>query len=130
MWRSVGLVQRQLSANLAAPVESEKSRTSLQLSLEADALKQAQGDYITALEAKGLGDDDIVGVVIAVDGRLSGCNVYPQNGLFRKMWPKLLRAAATEALTAKRNDKATDKVAGPLAPPLADVEAFPENGGS
>ena len=39
VWRSVGLVQRQLSANLAAPVESEKSRTSLQLSLEADALK-------------------------------------------------------------------------------------------
>ncbi|MFM9941466.1 MAG: ARPP-1 family domain-containing protein [Hyphomicrobiaceae bacterium] len=120
VWRSVGLVQQQLTANLAAPVVSEKSRTSLQLSLETEALQKAQATYIAALEAKGLDGDDIVGVVIAIDGRISSADMYPSNGLFRKMWPKLARAAATEALATKKKD--ASKPAD--APAVADVEGF------
>jgi hypothetical protein len=101
VWRSVGLVQERLTANLAAPVASEKSKTSLQLALEHETLKTAQQAYLSALEPAGQKGDDIVGVVFAVNGRISGADVYPSTGLFQKMWPKLVRAAATEALTAK-----------------------------
>ena len=118
VWRSVGLVQQQLTANLAAPVASEKSHTSLQLSLEHEKLKAAQTAYLGAIEPPGLNDNEIIGVVIAVNGRVSSADVYPSNGLFRKMWPKLARAAATEALAAKT---VTD--AGP-APDVAVIAAF------
>ncbi|NJO22718.1 MAG: hypothetical protein HC868_06970 [Sphingomonadales bacterium] len=117
VWRSVGAVQSALSSHVAAPVASEKSRTSLQLALENDKLKDAMGKYINALEPAGLKGDDIVGVVIAVNGRISSADMYPSNGLFRKMWPKLVRAGVTEAM-ANKAAKAD------AAPAPAEVDTF------
>lgn len=102
VWRSVGDVQSKLAATLAVPVASNKSRTSLQLALENEALQDALATYVRALEPAGLTGDDVVGVAIAVNGRISSADVYPSNGLFRKMWPKLVRAAVTEALADKQ----------------------------
>ncbi len=123
VWRSVAAVQSGLTASLDAPVASEKSRTSLQLALEHEKLKEAQAAYLTALEPAGLAGDDIVGVVIAVNGRLSSADVYPSNGLFRKMWPKLARAAATEALSGRKQVEVAKSGSG--APPAIEaVTAF------
>ncbi len=119
VWRKVGAMQSALSSRLAAPVTSEKSRTSLQLALENDGLKDAMGAYIAALEPAGLKGDDVVGVVIAVNGRISSADVYPSNGLFRKMWPKLVRAGVTEAMVNKA-------AKADAAPAPADVNAFLE----
>ena len=58
-----------------------------------------------------------MGYVFAVNGKINSADIYPSNGLFRKMWPKLLRASATEAL-GERNG-----VAAP-APPVADANSF------
>lgn len=98
VWRNVDALQKQLSSNLAAPVASERSRTSLQLSLENEKLKAVQAAYVAALEPAGLKDDDVVGVAVAIGGRIASADLYPSNGLFRKMWPKIVRAAATEAI--------------------------------
>ncbi len=123
VWRSVAEVQSGLTASLAAPVASATSTTSLQLALEHEKLKEAQASYLAALEPAGLNGDDIVGVAIAVNGRLSSADVYPSNGLFRKMWPKLARAAATEALSG--NKQADAAKAGTGTPPSIDtVTAF------
>jgi hypothetical protein len=124
VWRKVDELQRDLSARLAAPVASDRSRTSLQLSLENDRLKEAVEAYAKALEAKGLADDDVVGVAVAIGGRIVSADRYPSNGLFRKMWPKLVRAAATEAL-AEATAPAAAKAA---APTVATVEAFLADG--
>ncbi len=117
IWRNVGVMQSALAGHLAAPVSSEKSRTSLQLALENDKLKEAMDGYVAALEPAGLKGNDIVGVVIAVNGRISSADVYPSNGLFRKMWPKLVRAGVTEAI-ANKSAKAD------AAPASADVDIF------
>ena len=117
VWRNVGVMQSALAGHLASPVSSEKSRTSLQLALENEKLKDAIGAYVGALEPAGQKADDIVGVVIAVNGRVSSADVYPSNGLFRKMWPKLVRAGVTEAL-------ATKTAKADAAPAPADVDAF------
>ncbi|MDX2156628.1 MAG: DUF6569 family protein [Hyphomicrobiaceae bacterium] len=101
VWRSVDLVQQQLSANLAAPITSEQSRTSLQLSLENEKLKAALEAFVAALEPKAAQGDDVLGVAVAINGRIASADVYPSSGLFRKMWPKLVRAAATEAIASK-----------------------------
>jgi hypothetical protein len=118
VWRNVGAMQMALSARLEAPVASEKSRTSLQLALENEKLQNAVNDYVAALEPAGLKGGEVVGVVIAVNGRISSADVYPSNGMFRKMWPKLVRAGVTEALA--------NKAAGTAAatPPPADIETF------
>jgi hypothetical protein len=117
VWRSVSAVQGLLGEKLAAPVASEQSRTSLQLTLENERLKAAQQGFIAALEPKGLDGDDVVGVVVAVNGKIASADIYPSNGLFRKMWPKLIRAAATDAF-AHRSD------AAPAAPSVAHAETF------
>jgi hypothetical protein len=100
VWQTVGRLQQELSARLAAPVESGQSRTSLQLSLENATLQTALAGYTGALEAAGADGTDIIGAVVVLGGRIASADVYPSNGLFRKMWPKLLKAAATEALAS------------------------------
>lgn len=117
VWRSVSAVQGLLGEKLAAPVASEESRTSLQLTLENERLKAAQQGFITALEPKGLDGDDVIGVVLAVNGRIASADIYPSNGLFRKMWPKLIRAAATDAFAHRVE-------AAPAAPTAALAETF------
>ena len=123
VWKSVSEVQKRLSENLGASVASDKSRSSLQLSLENEKLKTANTAYVAALEPSGLKEEDIVGVVFAVNGQLSSADVYPSNGLFRKMWPKLARAAATEAISGKVK---IASAAAPTVPQIgqADVLAF------
>ena len=36
---------------------------------------------------------------------MSAANLYPSNGLFRKMWGKLLQASITEAISHRNGDK-------------------------
>jgi hypothetical protein len=104
VWRSVSSSQDRLSGSIGAPVASRVSGSSLQLSLENEKLREAQKKYIESLTAAGENDQDIVGYVVAVNGKLSSADIYPSNGLFRKMWPKQLAAGATEAI-GERNAK-------------------------
>ena len=122
VWRSVGDVQSKLAERLAASVASEASHTSLQLSLENDKLKQAVASYVQVLEPAGLKGEDIVGVAIAINGRISSADVYPSNGLFRKMWPKLVRAGVTEALASAGTEKAQAPAADAVGAFLAEAE--------
>jgi hypothetical protein len=52
---------------------------------------------------EGENADDVVGYVFAIGGKLNSAEVYPSNGLFRKMWPKLLKASVTEAIGQKNS---------------------------
>lgn len=104
VWRKVRSVQEKLSGSVGAPVYSPTSQTSLQLALENEKLKDAQAAYLKAL--KGAGEqDDVVGYVFAVNGKLNSAEIYPSTGLFRKMWPKLIQASITEAISHQNGDK-------------------------
>ncbi len=117
IWKSVSQIQSKLSSNLGAPVAAPRSQTSLQLTLENDRLAREQAEYFAALEPRGVQGDDIVGYVFAVNGKVNSADIYPSNGLFRKMWPKLLRASITEAIGER------DAVNVP-PPSTADVHGF------
>lgn len=118
VWESVSKTQEELSENLGgAAVAADASPSSLQLALENKQLDQAVETYIAALEPKGFGQGDIVGFAFAIDGKLNSAEVYPSNGLFKKMWPKLLRASVTEAIGAK----AEAKVDAPKPEGVADM---------
>jgi ARG/rhodanese/phosphatase superfamily protein len=61
---------------------------------------------------------------MAVNGKVNSADIYPSNGLFRKMWPKMLRASVTEAIGER-------DAANAPAPPAAAVSGFinPANNG-
>jgi len=55
--------------------------------------------------------------VFAVNGKINSAEIYVSNGLFRKMWPKLLAASAIEAISHRADAK--DE-----APPVKAVAEF------
>jgi len=118
VWKDVANIQNKLSQAVAAPVAMPESRSSLQLSLENDKLKEVQGGYVKALQPAGEAGDDVIGYVFAVNGKLNSADLYPSNGLFRKMWPKLLAATAVEAIGDKPAGAST------ALPSNEDVLAF------
>jgi len=99
VWDGVQKAQDRLSAATGGEVRAVASATSLQLALENGKLAALRQGYVDALKAAGESGDDIVGYVFAVNGKLNSGEVYESNGLFRKMWPKLLDASATEAIS-------------------------------
>jgi hypothetical protein len=101
IWEDVRRTQAKLSERLGAPVNSAQSASSLQLALENEKLIDARRGYVKALKPAGEAQDDIVGYVFAVNGKLNSADIYPSNGLFRKMWAKLLDASAIEAIGRK-----------------------------
>jgi len=117
IWATVQRTQRDLARSVGGSVAAAESPSSLQLSLENEKLKQAQTAYISALQGGGEAGDDIIGYVFAINGKISGGDVYPSNALFRKMWTKMLAANATDAIARK-------DAAGGAAPSAKDVEGF------
>lgn len=101
VWRKVRTMQQGLSSNLGVTVNAAASQSSLQLALEHEKLQAAQSAYVAALQPAGETDGDVIGYVFAVNGKLNSAEIYPSNGLFRKMWPKLLKASVTEAIGQK-----------------------------
>jgi hypothetical protein len=119
VWRSVEDLQGSLGAAMGAPVESGESATSLQLSLENRQLAETKKAYVGALAALPERHANVVGVAIAINGELSSAEVYATTALLRGLWPKLLDAAATEAVASVAG------AAAALAPPAtAAVTAF------
>ncbi|MBM3523697.1 MAG: hypothetical protein FJX57_12125 [Alphaproteobacteria bacterium] len=117
VWRSVEKTQTDLTTSLGRSVAAPASSSSLQLTLENTTLAAARAAYVRALKPIAEQEPDVVGFVFAINGRLEGAEIYPANGLFRKMWTKLLEASATEAVGARKREAA--------APPsLADVTGF------
>jgi hypothetical protein len=98
VWSTVAQIQDKLSGNVGARVAAPQSASSLQLSLENEKLADMRREYVKTLKAGGENDRDIVGYVFAINGKLNSADVYPSNGLFRKMWGKLLNASVTEAI--------------------------------
>lgn len=117
VWRAARALQSDLSKNVGTTVAAPQSPTSLQLAYENEKLQTARAAYIKVLQPAGEKQDDIVGFVFAINGKISSADIYPSNGLFRKMWTKLIAATATEAIG--------DKTAGTSTPPsLTLVQAF------
>jgi len=117
VWDGVRSTQEKLQQNLGHAVRSRLSETSLELSLDNDKLQKAIRTSVDVLAPGGEQEGDIIGCVFAVNGRISSADVYPSNGLFRKMWRKQLDAGIIEAITEQDGNAVSP-------PPPAEVEAF------
>jgi len=117
VWDGIRREQAKLSAATGANISAPASATSLQLALENKQLAETRNAYVAALKPAGEQGDDIVGYVFAVNGKINSAEIYVSNGLFRKMWPKMLDASATEAIGQKHESK-------DAAPTVDTVTAF------
>lgn len=97
VWNEVARAQDSLSA-VAGAVRAPASPTSYMLSLESPQLQQSVESYIRELSRIPEGQSDVIGYAFAVNGRINSAEVYASNELFRKLWPKLLRASSVEAV--------------------------------
>lgn len=105
VWRNVTVVQDKLSANLNASVNAPQSASSLQLSLENEKVKETVADYVRALQSIVDKKNDVIGFAFAINGVVNSADVYASHELFVKMWPKLLKSSAVEAIAELTSDK-------------------------
>jgi hypothetical protein len=98
VWENVRVAQDKLSQSVGARVNSRVSESSLQLALENHRVQDTADSYIKALTNIVDRGDDVIGYLFAINGKVNSADVYSSNALFRKLWPKLLKANAVEAI--------------------------------
>ena len=59
-------------------------------------------EYVKKLGGVIKGQSDVIGFAFAVNGKINSADVYVSNSLFKKLWLKMLKASATEAVSASR----------------------------
>lgn len=105
VWQSVTVAQDKLSRNVGARVNSTVSESSLQLAVENEKVQESADSYVKALANIANRGDDIIGYVFAINGKVNSADIYGSNVLFKKLWPKLLKANAIEAIAEFQKDK-------------------------
>jgi hypothetical protein len=102
VWREVSVAQDKLSANTGTRVNGAASPTSFQLALENKEVQANADSYVKALSGILEGKPDVIGYVFAINGKINSADVYASSVLFKKLWPKLLKASAIEAVAELR----------------------------
>jgi len=105
VWQSVTVAQDKLSRNVGARVNSTVSESSLQLAVENEKVQESADSYVKALSTIANRSDDVIGYVFAINGKVNSADIYGSNVLFKKLWPKLLKANAIEAIAELQKDK-------------------------
>lgn len=105
VWSEVANTQDKLSMNVGKSVRAAPSASSLELTLENKEVKENTQEYITALSNIQQNNKKVVGFVFAINGKINSTDIYGSRDLFRQLWPKLLKAAATEAFAEYQKDK-------------------------
>jgi hypothetical protein len=70
---------------------------------EAEAVRRLE-PYLESLRRPIADIPKVVGVIVAVNGKLESLDVFESTPLFRKLWPKLLKSYALDAANAQSPD--------------------------
>ena len=111
VWDEVDRSQLKMSAGVASDVRSELYPSSLPKAMESDAVRESIAPYINQLSSVVAQSNDVLGVVFTINHELIGADVYRSNVMFERLWPRLLRAAAVEALAERPMTVNTEEVA-------------------
>jgi hypothetical protein len=119
VWNKVSEAQKKLSTNIGVDVTANASGSSLQLALENSKVAATTEEYVAKLAALTRGKTDVIGYAFAINGQINSADIYVSNHLFNKLWPRMLKAAAVEAVG--ESNRAT---AAAPAPKPAAIEGF------
>jgi hypothetical protein len=101
VWDGVGDAQTKLSQSVNEDVRASASRSSLQLALENEKVKESAAAYVNKLSSIVEAKNDVIGYVFAINAKINSADLYYSNGLFMKFWPKLLKTTAIEAVAER-----------------------------
>lgn len=118
VWAKVAEAQSKLAKNVGGSVQSKDSPSSLQLTLEDKKLLEHLDNYVKAMAKLTEGKKEVIGYVVAVNGKIDGADIFGSAALFEKVWPRLLKGCAVDALAEFDKDK---KFAQPT---VEDVKKF------
>ena len=104
VWKNVSLAQEKLSRNMNAEAADRASASSFELTVETPKVKETTAAYINALSGVVHSKSDVIGYVFAINGHINSADVYASRALFLKLWPKLLKASAVEAIAELNKD--------------------------
>jgi len=123
VWANVTVAQDKLSNNVGGSVNAGASRSSLQLSMENNKVKESTTAYTKALADIVKNRPDVIGYVFAINGQVNSADIYSSNSLFTKLWPKLLNASAIEAVAELQKDSTNEPITAEVVSGfLADAE--------
>ncbi len=124
VWKEVAKSQMQLSQNVGKSVRAELSPSSLQLSQEDKKLLEMVERYVKELGKAPEKEKDVIGYAAAINGKVENFDMYGSAALFAKLWPRLLRASAIEAVASLPKDKKKFKpaTAAAVAKMLEDAD--------
>lgn len=103
VWKNVAVAQDKLSSNVGMRVNDAQSESSLQLAVENPKVQQTADSYVSELSRIVNTKRNVIGYVFAINGKVNSADVYASGTLFRKLWPKLLKASAIEAISELRS---------------------------
>jgi hypothetical protein len=98
VWQNVSLAQEKLSRNVGGNVSSPVSSSSFELAIENSKVKETSAAYINSLAGILRNKPDVIGYVFAINGKVNSADVYASRALFMKLWPKLIKSSAVEAI--------------------------------
>ena len=104
VWENVKVAQEKLAVNVIDAASAINSTSSFELSVENSKVKETTATYIKALSGILQGKSDVIGYVFAINGHVNSADVYASRALFAKLWPKLLKASAVEAVAESNKD--------------------------
>lgn len=110
VWNQVSNAQKNISANVNVDVTKNASGSSLQLALENKKVAAVTHEYVKKLRDLTKGKSDVIGYAFAINGKINSADIYVSNHLFTKLWPRMLKAAAVEAVSEAHNEKAAGEV--------------------
>ncbi len=110
VWNQVSEAQDRLAKNIGGSVQAGPSKSSLQLSLENKKVSATIDEYVKELSGVINGRSDVIGYAFAINGKINSADIYVSNALFKKLWPKMLKATATEAVSAANQVRLADPV--------------------
>jgi hypothetical protein len=131
VWAEVANSQQKLSQNISDfSGKPTTSPTSLEMTVEAPQVQAASDEYVKALTsatAADSGSEDVIGYAIAINGKLNSGDVYASHVLFTKLWPKMLTAAAVEAVGERDSAEKSQDVpkCEAIAAAMAGTDAAP-----
>jgi hypothetical protein len=111
VWANVKAAQDKLTRNVGDNVQANASSSSLELSVENAKVKETTAAYINGLSGILQNKSDVIGYVFAINGHVNSADVYASQALFAKLWPKLLKASAVEAVAELNKDVEASPIA-------------------
>jgi hypothetical protein len=99
---------------------------------DAESLERLR-PYLEQLHDPIAGTENVVGVVVAVNGETQSLDVFQSTPLFKKLWPKLLKSYALDASNAQTDEtdpkSATREAAAAFLKDIAQARTETEQAG-